>query len=77
MELHFKAMKWCWNNGVKITPFPIISDGSILKIIVSKNGNETLGEQSYTSKEVFIKINELYLSIYEKNNKLYETITNN
>lgn len=70
MESHIKAKKWCWDNGIKIYPLPIVSNGSILKIIVNKNGNETLGEQKYDQNQVYEKIKELYSSIYEKNNEL-------
>lgn len=70
MELDFKAMKWCWNNGITFTPFPLVSNGSVLKIAMNKNGNETLGEVNYTPAEVYNKINELYIAVYNKNNKL-------
>ena len=69
MGLNFRAMSWCWDNGVKFSPFPIVSNGSVLKIIQSKNGNETLGNERYTPDNVHEKINELYTAIYEKNNK--------
>lgn len=66
--LHFKEMQWCWNNGVKFSPFPLVSDGSILKILKSENGNETLGEVKYTPETVYKKIDQLYVAIYNKNN---------
>ncbi len=66
--LHFKAMQWCWDNGVKFSPFPMVSNGSILKIVKSENGNETLGKAKYTPDNVYLKINELYITIYNKNN---------
>lgn len=69
MELNFNAMRWCWNNGVKIFPHPLMSDGSILKIVVSKNGDETIGTKKYNEKEVYKKIDELYTVFYKKNNE--------
>lgn len=68
MKINFKAMSWCWENGVKIFPHPITQNGSVLQIVISKNENEKLGEQRYTPQTVYKKINELYTSIYNKNN---------
>ncbi|WP_299106073.1 hypothetical protein [uncultured Tenacibaculum sp.] len=67
MKLNIKEMKWCWENGIKINPFPLASNGSILKIQISKNGNETLGEKRYTKNNIHQRINEMYKEIYEKN----------
>lgn len=67
--LHFKAVQWCLDNGIKFSPFPVVSNGSVLKIVKSENGNEILGEAIYNSENVYEKINELYLSIYNKNNQ--------
>jgi len=61
-------MSWCWENGIKIFPHPITSTGCVLKIVISKNEDEILGEDRYTPKTVYKKINELYTSIYNKNN---------
>ncbi|PKH52893.1 hypothetical protein CXF68_20285 [Tenacibaculum sp. Bg11-29] len=69
MILNFRAMRWCWDNGVKFSPFPVVSNGSVLKIIQSKNGNETLGTEQYTPDNIYKKINELYTAIYERNNQ--------
>ncbi|WP_233860872.1 hypothetical protein [Tenacibaculum piscium] len=66
MIWNFKAMSWCFENEIKIFPKPMISNGSVLKIVVSEKGNEKIGKDNYDNKEVYKKINELYTQIYNK-----------
>lgn len=73
-----KYSKWCWENGVKYVPFPVVSNGAICKILkitetITQAGNirvtEKLGEQKYKQVDVYDKIKNLYKELYLKNNK--------
>ncbi|WP_299681063.1 hypothetical protein [uncultured Tenacibaculum sp.] len=66
MDLVIEAKRWCWAHQIKIYPHPLNTNGTKLKIIISKNGNEGLGENTYSKENVFKKINELYTTIYER-----------
>ncbi|MCG8762937.1 hypothetical protein G1K46_09360 [Tenacibaculum finnmarkense] len=66
MIWNINAKRWCWNNGIKIFPKPMVSNGSVLKIVISNNGVEKIGKDNYDNKEVYKKINELYTQIYNK-----------
>ncbi len=68
MVWNFKAMRWCWENGIKVYPHPMTKDGGVLKIIISDNGNEKLGEKKYNKETVYSKINEIYSTLYNRNN---------
>ncbi len=69
LKLNFKAMRWCWENGIRVLPKPIDNAGRILKIIVERNKNQELGEKTYTNSTVYSKINELYTYFFEKEKK--------
>ncbi|WP_392420119.1 hypothetical protein ACF3OE_00480 [Capnocytophaga canis] len=66
------AMSWCWENGITIYPIPLVPNGSSMKICVNNNGAETIGKDIYYNKthKIYDKIKELYVTIYNKNNKL-------
>lgn len=68
MIWNIKAKKWCWDNDIKICPKPMVRDGSIVKILISNKGEEKVGKDTYSNKEVYKKINELYIKIYNQNN---------
>lgn len=71
--------KWCWENGIKIYPVPIVNTGNVCKIAINIRGVEKVGEtkfiakkidkNKYTHIELWDKIRELYKTIYEKKNE--------
>ena len=64
MTLNINAMRWCWSNGIKIYPHPLLSNGTVLKVMINNNGNERLGNERFTPKTIYKKINELYTELY-------------
>ncbi len=61
-----KAKRYCWDNGIKITPIPLNNQGTLLKICIDNKGRKKIGEKIYDNNDVYTKINELYMSIYNK-----------
>ncbi|ATA67284.1 hypothetical protein CGC48_00805 [Capnocytophaga cynodegmi] len=69
MPIH-KIRSWCWEHGISIYPVPYVSNGSRLKICLNKKGKETIGKDIYDNGQaIYDKINEMYRTIYEKNNQ--------
>jgi len=67
-------MSWCIRNGIKIVPVPIVSNGSVCKLLLineskPKSQRERLGEEKYKAATVHEKIYQMYKAIFEKNNK--------
>lgn len=75
MKLTSNHIKWCWKNFIFFYPKPLSNCGAIVKIAMSKNGKEILGNEKYsqsTKKEkskLYDKINDLYLQVYKTNYK--------
>ena len=69
VDWNIKAKQWCWANGIKISPFPINSTGSHMKINIVKNGSDNVGEKIFTPEDIYAKINELYTTIYNRHQK--------
>jgi hypothetical protein len=65
---------WAERNKVRIYPVPQTSTGNVLKIAIETKGNIKLGEEKYffdkkkPCSKMSKKIEELYKSIYFKNN---------
>ena len=69
MEKNFKERKWCWENGIRIYPHPLNKNGTKLAIIIENNGDEIIGKGIYSDKNVYEKINDLYLKLFKKHAK--------
>ena len=69
-----KAMSWCINNGIKIWCDPNIEkkgkywyQNGTYSIVVDNNGKRTVSPETYTKKEVYTKLWELYCYMYDVN----------
>tara|TARA_R110000868_G_scaffold38899_2_gene135853 strand:- start:1703 stop:1960 length:258 start_codon:yes stop_codon:yes gene_type:complete len=75
------AVKWCWDNGIKI--YPVVSGKDSpsfraatmrgtdkVKIVIQNGTKKREGTETYNQdKKLYEKIEELYIHLYEKRHR--------
>lgn len=66
-EIVLKSIKTCWDNHIFIVPKPIDSSKKpMVRILMKIGGIERIGQSTYTQKDVYSKIFELYVHYADK-----------
>ena len=66
IELYLKAHRFCISSGVLIYAGAIEGMRNLVYVEVNDHGKIQRGKQYYTNEEVYLKIYELALHIYQK-----------
>ncbi len=62
---HYKAIQWCFANNIYVSALPKLNG---LYIEIKEKNKKIISPDTYTQKQLQIKIWQLYLYLYEKYN---------
>ena len=62
---HYKAIQFCINNNIYVSAYPT-KIGT--KVEINNNGKIFISPNTYSKKQLDLKIWELYLYLYDQNN---------
>ena len=65
-EEEWEAVKWCLENGIKISPLHVGIGSSSYYVDIDNNGNRNHSSDTYNEYDAMRKVYEYYLWYYKK-----------